>query len=134
MRTIGFSQWLFAIASGSLALFSFAYGGFAPGGQPLPVWIPWRETLVYGSALLVLSASVGVCFPRAALSSIVIIGAYLMAWALTCVPQVLAKPLSFEGWYGFCEALSSLVGAWLLYAMLRWRSLESQMPIAAGRG
>lgn len=133
MRMVGFAQCLFAIASASLALLSFAFGDFAPGGQSLPAWILWRETWIHGSALLVLAASAGLCFSRTASSSVLTIGAYLAAWAVICVPQILSKPLSVAGWYGFCEALSSLVGAWILYVTLRWQSRGLEIPIAGER-
>jgi uncharacterized membrane protein len=131
MRIVGFAHFLFAIASASLALFSLAYGDFAPAGQSLPAWIPWRATWVHGTALLVLAASVGLCFSRTALVSILTIGAYLAAWALLCVPT--SEPLNVIGWYGFCEALSSLVGAWILYTTLRWKSRGSGIPICGVR-
>jgi uncharacterized membrane protein len=38
---------------------------------------------------------------------------------VTCTPQIYANPLSIGGWYGFCEALTSLTGAWILYVLLR---------------
>ena len=132
MRVVGPGHGLFAIASASLAILSLSYGDFAPG-QSLPALIPWRETWVYATALLVLGASAGVCFSRTALPSALTIGAYLAVWALICAPPILSKPLSVDAWYGFCEALTSLVGAWILYSMLRWPSQESQMPIASAR-
>jgi uncharacterized membrane protein YphA (DoxX/SURF4 family) len=52
---------------------------------------------------------------------------------LDCAPPILSQPLSIGAWYGFCEALTSLVGAWILYAMLRWQSRGSEMPIASER-
>jgi uncharacterized membrane protein YphA (DoxX/SURF4 family) len=127
---VGLSRGLFAVASASLAILSLTYGSSALIGQSVPAWIPWRETWVYGSALLVVVASAGLCFSRTALPSALTIGAYLAIWALTCTPQIVSKPLSVDGWYGFCEALTSLVGAWILYAMLRGQSRGSQMPIA----
>jgi uncharacterized membrane protein YphA (DoxX/SURF4 family) len=129
MRIVGLGQGLFAIASASLAIVSLTYG-FAPGGQSLPAWIPWREIWVYGSALVLLAASAGLCFSRTALPSVLTIGAYQAVWALTSAPQILSKPLSVDAWYPFCEALTSLVGAWVLYAMLRWQWRGSEMPIA----
>ena len=74
MRIVGFAQCLFAIASASLALYMLAYGDFAPAGQSLPAWIPWREIWVHGSAVLVLAASAGLFFSRTALVSILTIG------------------------------------------------------------
>ena len=131
MRLVGFAQCLFAIASAGLALFMLAYGDFAPAGQSLPAWMPWRETWVHGSAGLVLAASAGLFFSRTALMSILTIGAYLAAWALLGIP--LSEPLNVIGWYGFCEALSSLVGAWFLYTTLRRKSQGSQIPISGER-
>jgi uncharacterized membrane protein len=133
MRILGFGHGLFALASASLAILSLSYGDFGVMGQTLPGWIPWREVWVYGSALILLGASVGLCFSRAAVPSVLTIGAYQSVWALIGVPQVLAQPLSVGAWYGFCEALTSLVGAWILYIMLRWPSRGSGMPAAGER-
>src|SRR5471030_2777912 len=104
MRIVGLGQGLFAIASASLAILSLSYGDFAPMGQSLPAWIPWRETWVYGSALLLLGASAGLCFSRTALPSVLTIGTYQAVWAVICAPPILSQPLSVGAWYGFCEA------------------------------
>jgi uncharacterized membrane protein YphA (DoxX/SURF4 family) len=133
MRIVGFDQGLFAIASASVAVLSLAYGDFAAAGQSLPAWIPWRETWIYGSALLVLAASAGVCFSRTVLTSVVTIGAYEAVWAAICAPKILSEPFSVGAWYGFCEALTALVGAWILFAVLRRQSRGSQLPITGER-
>jgi uncharacterized membrane protein YphA (DoxX/SURF4 family) len=133
MRSVRFAQCLFAIAAAGLALFSLAFGDFAPGGSSFPAWIPWRETLVHVSALIVLAAGAGLCFSRTASRSALTIGAYLAAWAVIRVPQILSKPLSVDGWYGFVEALSSLIGTWILYAMIRGMSLGSEIPLVGER-
>ena len=133
MRIVGLSQGLFAIALASVAILSLSYGDFVPIGQSFPAWIPWRQTWVYGSALLILAASAGLFFSRTALPSALTIFAYQTVWAVTCALPVLSKPLSVGAWYGFCEALRPLVGAWILYSMLRWQSGGSQMPIASER-
>jgi uncharacterized membrane protein len=130
---IGLSRGFVAIAAASLAIFSLVYGDFAPSGQNLPNWIPWRDTWVHLCALLLLAAGAGLYFSRAAALSALTIGAYLVVWAMIGIPAILAGPLSFGGWYGFCEALTSLVGAWILYATLRWQSRGSQMPVAGAR-
>jgi uncharacterized membrane protein len=88
---------------------------------------------VYASALLVLGASAGLCFSRSALPSALTIGAYHAVWATISVPQIVSQPLSIGAWYGFCEAMTSLAGAWILYAMLRWQSGGLEMPVAAER-
>jgi uncharacterized membrane protein YphA (DoxX/SURF4 family) len=134
MRTAALAQGLFAIAAASLAIWSLAYGDFAWGAQSLLASIAWRETWVYGSALIVLAASAGLCFPRTALPSVLTIGAYQALGAAIAVPQILSKPLSVDAWYPFCEALTQLVGAWLLYAILRRQSRGPGMPIVSEGG
>jgi uncharacterized membrane protein len=128
MRIVGLGHGLFALAAASLAIFSLT-----DGGQAYPNWIPWREIWVYASALAVLAASAGLCFSRTALPSALTIGAYGAILAGINVPPILAKPLSVGSWYGFCEALTWLLGAWTLYAILQWQSRGSEMPIAGER-
>jgi uncharacterized membrane protein len=133
MRIVGLGHGLFAIAGALLAVLSLTYRDFAPMWQSVPAWIPARETWVYAAGLLLLAASAGLCFPRTALPSALTIGAYQALWAATSTPPILSKPLSVGAWYGFCEAMTSVVGAWILYAMLRWRSRGSETPIAGER-
>jgi uncharacterized membrane protein len=130
---IGLGHGFLAIAAASLAVLGLAYGDFAPSGRSLPGWIPWRETWVYLSALLLLAASTGLFFSRTALPSALTIGAYQAVWAVIGTPPIFSEPLSIGAWYGFCEAMTSLVGAWILYAMLRRQSRRSDTPIASER-
>jgi len=77
-----------------------------------------------------LAASAGLCFPRTALPGAFTIGAYQVVWALLGIAPILSNPLSIGAWYGFCEATTSLAGAWILYTKLRRHSQGSDMPIA----
>lgn len=133
MRIVGFGRGLFAVAAAGLAVLSLAYRDFAPMWQSVPFWIPGRDTWVYACGLLLLAASAGLCFPRTALPSVSTIGAYQAVWAVASTPPILATPLSVGAWYGLCEGLTSLVGAWILYAMLRWQSPGSQIPLIGER-
>ncbi len=129
MRIVGLVRGLVAVASASLAVLSLTYVDSAPLGQALPAGIPGREIWLFGSALLLLGASAGLCFSRTALPSVLIIGAYEAAWAVACTPQILSNPLSVGAWYGFCEALTSLVGPGLVYVTFRLRAPGFEMPI-----
>lgn len=131
MRVAGLGQGLLAIASAVLAIWSLTYGDFSWGEQPLLAKIPLRETWVYGSALVLLAASAGLCFPRTALPSALTIGAYQAVGVVVSVPQILSKPLSVGAAYPFFEALTPLAAAWVLYAMLRRQSPGSGMSIAS---
>jgi uncharacterized membrane protein YphA (DoxX/SURF4 family) len=130
---VRFAQGLFALASASLAILMLAYGDFAPGGAALPAWIPWREIWIHACAVALLAASVAVCFPRTALTGVWVVGIYELIWVLISAPVILSAPLTIGAWYPFCESLTALVGAWILYVMLRWPSLSPQMPAAALR-
>jgi uncharacterized membrane protein len=134
MRMAVLARGLFAVAAVSLALFSLVYGDFAPGGAALPDWLPWRSGWVHVCAVLVLAAGIGLCFPRTALPSVLVIGAYLALWAVIGIPEILSQPVSIGGWYPFCEALTSLVGAWILYAMLRPALAPTAKARASGYG
>jgi uncharacterized membrane protein YphA (DoxX/SURF4 family) len=120
MRRAGIGQGLLAIAGAALAVWSLAYGEFA--WQSLPAWIPLQKVWIYASALVLLLASASLCLPRTALPGVLTIGAYLALAAAFCIPQIFSDPISIGAWYPFCEALTSLVGAWVLFALLRRRS------------
>ena len=133
MRVIGPGHALFAIGAASIAIVSMAYADFAPIWRSIPVWIPGREVWLRGSSVVLLAAGAGLCLPRTAWPSLLAIGAYLAIWAVAGVPPILSNPLSIGSWYGLCEASTTLCGAWILWAMLRWRSQALQMPIATKR-
>jgi uncharacterized membrane protein YphA (DoxX/SURF4 family) len=131
MRSVGLGRGLCAAAAAGVAVLSLTYRDFAPMWQSFPLWIPGRETWVYAYGLLLLAAGVGLCFARTALPSALTIGAYQVVWAVASTPPILSKPLGIDAWYGLYEALTSLAGTWILYAMLRWQRRGSQTPIAA---
>jgi uncharacterized membrane protein len=131
MRVVGPGHALFAIAVAGLAILSLAYSDFAPIWQPLPALFPWRKTCVYGSGLLVLAASAGLCFSRTSLASAVLIGAYLAAWAATRAVPIAVEPLSIAAWYGLCEALAPLLAAGILCTALQRRIPGAAPPTIA---
>jgi uncharacterized membrane protein len=133
MRSVGLGRGLCAAAAAGVAVLSLTYRDFAPMWESVPLSIPGRETWLYACGLLLLVASAGLCFARTALPSALTIGAYQVAWAVASTPPILSKPLGVDAWYGLFEALTSLAGTWILYALLRWQSRGSEMPIAAER-
>ncbi len=124
---------LFAIAAASLAVLSFAYGEFAPSVPSLPDWVPEQKIVVHLFALLLVVASVGLCFSRTASPSALTICTYLAIWAAIDTSPIFSQPLSLGAWYGFCEAMTSLAGAWILYIDFRWQKKTSNMPIISKR-
>jgi uncharacterized membrane protein len=124
---------LFAFATASIAVLTLSYGDFVPRGQPFPAWMPGREIWLYGSAVLLLAVSGGLCSKRTALPSLMTLAAYQILWIVICALPILSAPLGVGTWYGFCEALTPLLGAGILYSMLRRPSPDLPMPAAARR-
>jgi len=133
MRIVGLGHGLFVVAIAGLAILKLTFHDFAPLWHSNPAGIAWQQAWALASALLLLAASAGLCFSRTALPSALTIGAYQALWAATAVPSILSKPLSVGSWYGFCEALTSFAGTWILYATLRWQLRGSRIPIAGER-
>lgn len=129
MRTVGVARGSFAIAAASLAIWSLVYAHAA--GQSLPAWVPWREAWIYTTGIILLAASAGLCFPRTALASVLAIAVCRGLVGAVFIPVIVAKPLSIEGWYPFCEALTSLIGAWVVYALLRPQAGEPGTGLAS---
>jgi uncharacterized membrane protein len=131
LRIVGLGHGLFALAGAGLALLSLAYRDFAPMWHAIPAGFPWREIWVCGCGLIVLAASAGLCFSRTALASVLTIGTYLAVWAVTRAATVVFNPLTVGSWYGFCEALTPVLGAWILYIMLRGQLRAPGAPLIA---
>ena len=119
MRVFGFGRALLGISVAGLAALSLAYGNFAPIVERFPAFLPSPKVWEYGSGAILLAAGVGLFFARTAVVSVVIIGVYEAAWAVAGVRPAFLKPMDVGSWYGLCEALVSLMGAWTLYALLR---------------
>jgi uncharacterized membrane protein len=134
VRTIVLIRIQFAVASASFAVLNLIYVDSAPLAQVLPAGIPWRDSGLRLFALLLLLASVGLCLPRASLRCVAVVAAYLAIWVAASTPQFLSNPLSFGAWYGFCEAMTSLVGACILGVMIRQQERGSEMSVTADRG
>ena len=133
MRIIGFGHGLFAVAGLGLAVLSLVYQDFALIWQPLPSWVPWPERWSYASGVVLSIASAGLCLARTAPASALTIGAYLAVWAVTRAEPVLLEPFSVASWYGFCEAMAPVLGAWLLYARLQGQSGVSPAPFVTSK-
>lgn len=122
MRIVGLGHGMLVVAAAGLAVASLGYREFEPIGRSLPAAVPARDVWVAGLALLVLAASIGLCFTRTALAGAWTIGAYLAAWLLTRLPAFTTEPLGAGSWYGLCEALTPIAGLLILYPKLRCRS------------
>lgn len=134
MRIIGIGHALFGISVAGIAILSLVYGNFAPIMEPVPALQPWAEVWAIGLGAILLAASAGLFFARTAPAGAIIVGAYEVVWAVARARPVFLKPLIVGSWYGFAEALGPLLGAWILYAMLRRQNAAPAATVMAGDG
>lgn len=115
MDKIGFGGALFAASVAGVAVFSLVYGNFVPLLDP----IPGPKILTCALGMLLLAASIGLLFARTLAASATTVAVYATAWALVRTSPIVQAPRSIGSWYGFCEAVSMLAGAWTIYALYR---------------
>jgi uncharacterized membrane protein YphA (DoxX/SURF4 family) len=128
MRRIGFNGVLFAAPVAGVAVLSLAYGNFAPLLDPFP----WPKVLTFAIGVVLLAASIGLLFESALAASSITIAVCATAWALARTSPIFQAPQSIGSWYGFCEAVSMLVGVWTLYALHRRHSHAGRVAPLTG--
>lgn len=134
MRISRFGHVLFGISVAGLAALSFVYGNFKPLLEPFPTLLPRPEVWAHGSAAILLAAGVGLFFGRTALASAMIVGAFGLVWVATRSRALFVGQVNVGSLYGVCEALGPLLGAWVLYAMMRRRNIPPAASALAGDG
>jgi len=132
MRTFGFGRALYGIAVAGLAALSLVYGNFAPIFEPFPASLPLGEVWTYGLGSILLAAGAGLFLARTAPASALAIGVYEAVWAVARARPVILKPMIVGSWYGLGEALGPLLGAWILYAVLRRQHKATGVPVMSG--
>jgi uncharacterized membrane protein YphA (DoxX/SURF4 family) len=123
MRKIGFGDALFAASVAGVALLSLIYGNFVPLLDPFP----WPKVLTFALGLVLLATSIGLLFEHTLAASAITIAVCATAWALVRTSPIFQAPRSIGSWYGFCEAVSMLVGVWTLYAVHRRHNHASKV-------
>jgi len=123
---------LFAAGMIGLGILALVYGDFALVWQPVPLWIPGRTVLAYGSGLIMLLGGVGLLFRATAAWSARILFPYLIVWLLLKVPALLVAPGMEAVWLGFGELAVLLAGGWLLFAKLAGPREGSPLTFAPG--
>ena len=101
----------------ALGILGLGNGDFAMVWQPVPQWVPGRETLAYAFGAASLAAGIGLLWRRtAAPASAVALGYFFLWWLLLRVPAFIVSPLNAAG--GLGENTVALSGALALYAAL----------------
>jgi uncharacterized membrane protein len=134
MRISGIGHVLFGVSVAGVAILSLVYGNFAPEVEPMPAVLPWPALWPYVLGAILLAASAGLLLARTALASAIVIGVYESFWALSRAHPIFSKPLDVGSWYGFWEAMGPLMGAWILYALMRRTYGTPAVTVMTGDG
>jgi uncharacterized membrane protein len=119
MRVVGIGHLLFAVGLIGLGVLSLFSGDFAYTWQPVPNWVPWRETLAHLSGLLLIAGGIGMLITRTAAPSALVMAVFLFSWAILLQVPLVAHHPGVEGtWLGLSENGLSLCGGWILFASL----------------
>ena len=86
----------------------------------------WHQPrfLIYAAAGAQIFGGAAIQFRRTAKTGAVVLGAVYLAFALLCVPGIVAAPRIYNSWGNFFEQLSLVTGPAIVYA--RWSSAWSR--------
>jgi hypothetical protein len=96
-----------ALTSGLIALTGHDYSGWH-----------LRRYIVYAAAAALILGGAASLFRRTGKTGAIILIAAYLAFALLCLPQIVAKPQIYISWGDFFEQFSLVTGAAILYARL----------------
>lgn len=136
MRVIGTGHLLFALGLAGLGILSIFSGDFSYVWEPVPMWVPWRETLAHLSGILLLAGGIGLLVKRTASPAAFILAAYLLGWVLVLhFPRVASAPGNLGMWLGLAESTLSMTGGWMLFTFLASPRARTTMQfITSDRG
>jgi hypothetical protein len=106
---------VFGVASLAFGLITLAWHDYND-------WHPLR-TIVYAAAAALIFGGAAIQFRRATKPGAALLSAVYLAFALQCVPRIVAAPQIYNSWGNFFEQFSLVAGAAIVYA--RWSSAWS---------
>jgi len=107
---------VFGVAALAFGLITLAWHDYNGWHQP--------RFLIYAAAGAQIFGGAAIQFRRTAKTGAVVLGAVYLAFALLCVPGIVAAPRIYNGWGNFFEQLSLVTGPAIVYA--RWSSAWSR--------
>ncbi|HEY9140123.1 MAG TPA: DoxX family protein [Bryobacteraceae bacterium] len=135
MRVVGTGHFLFAFGLAGLGVLSLISGDFALNWQPVPAWVPWRETLAHASGILLLAGGIGMLLKRTAAPCSLVMAIYMLSWVLVLqVPRVAAAPGNVGMWLGLSESTVLMTGGWMVFASLARPADKLRMKFVTGSG
>ena len=107
---------VFGVAALAFGLITLAWHDYNGWHQP--------RFLIYAAAGAQIFGGAAIQFRRTAKTGAVVLGAVYLAFALLCVPGIVAAPRIYNSWGNFFEQLSLVTGPAIVYA--RWSSAWSR--------
>jgi hypothetical protein len=101
---------VFGVAALAFGLITLAWHDYNDWHPPLYIVYPAAAALIFGGA--------AIQFRRTAKAGAAVLGAVYLAFALACVPRIVAAARIYNGWGNFFEQFSLVTGAAILYARL----------------
>jgi hypothetical protein len=101
---------VFGVAALAFGVITLAWHEY--NGWHLPIYI------VYPAAAAEIFGGAAIQFRRTAKAGAAVLGAAYLAFALACVPAIIAAPRIYNSWGNFFEQFSLLTGAAIVYARL----------------
>jgi len=133
MRIMNLGHGFFAASMIGLGILGLIYGDFALVWQPVPKWLPLRETAAYVCAVLMLAGGVGLLWTRTAALASRILLAYLLLWLILLrLPRLMMAPLVEVYWLGCGETAVMVAGGWALFARFANQWDRSKFKFATG--
>src|SRR5437763_2073539 len=105
-----FGRPVFGVAALAFGLITLAWHDYTGWHQP--------RFLIYAAAGAQIFGGAAIQFRRTAKTGAVVLGAVYLAFALLCVPGIVAAPRIYNSWGNFFEQFSLVTGAAIVYARL----------------
>jgi len=136
MRVFSIGLLLFALGLTGIGLLSIFSGDFPYTWEPVPAWVPWRETLAHLSGILLVAGCAGILIKRTASSAALFMTVFLLGWVVVLQGSRVAQaPMNVGMWLGAAESALLFTGSWILFAYLASPDLRARMSfLTSDRG
>src|SRR5665213_3369641 len=125
---------IYGLGALSLGLIGFAFADFALQWQPVSDALPWRQSLAYASAAILVIGGGALLLRRSQAAGAAILAIVYALWvAALHGPRIVAHPTSIVAWLGLCEIFALACGGLIAFASMAAPSDRRFTDRAGGR-